>query len=254
MSPSERHLDPETISELDEGLLAPETSAAAGEHLARCEGCRRVHEALTEVRDVLRLDDPGPMPEGVAAALENALSAGAQLRTTRTRRRHPVSRVGLAAAAIVLVATGTGLGLQAVTGDQGATPQSASAGQERKPLAEPRGEAAGAPLTAADAPGHTYTTAGFDRQVRTLLEIQDVHEAARAREAADLGCTGWAGDGRRILAVDQGTFEGRPVTVAVRADARGPDTHHEALEAVIVPRNCAPPGDPLYQEHGIARP
>ncbi|MGH3327595.1 MAG: hypothetical protein ACRDPT_07360, partial [Streptomycetales bacterium] len=142
-------------------------------------------------------------------------------------------------------------------------------GLDRKPLAEPHGEgataprdsrsgpetgdAAGAPLAAdGGGPGGTYTAAGFDRQVRTLLEHQDARGAARVREAADLGCTGWVDGGeRRILAVDQGTFRGHPVTVAVRADAHAPETR---AEAVIVPRNCAPPGDPLHRQRGISRP
>src|SRR5690606_19996122 len=74
------HPDVAEISDLTEGLLAPDRTAAVRQHLDGCDLCAEVHASLEEIRGLLGAV-PGPprMPDDVARRIDAALAAEALL-------------------------------------------------------------------------------------------------------------------------------------------------------------------------------
>ncbi|MEU1406854.1 hypothetical protein ABZ471_31680 [Streptomyces sp. NPDC005728] len=77
------HPDVAEISDLTEGLLAPDRSTDVRRHLEECELCADVHASLEEIRGLLGTV-PGPprMPADVAGRIDAALAAEALLAST----------------------------------------------------------------------------------------------------------------------------------------------------------------------------
>lgn len=74
-----QHPEVSEISDLAEGLLTPSRTAAVRRHLAECELCADVRDSLEEIRGLLStLPDPEPMPEDIAARIDEALAAEAR--------------------------------------------------------------------------------------------------------------------------------------------------------------------------------
>ncbi|MGW2616031.1 anti-sigma factor family protein [Streptomyces sp. NPDC001500] len=77
------HPDVAEISDLTEGLLTPDRSAAVRRHLDSCELCADVHASLEEIRGLLGdLPSPPRMPDDVAHRIDAALAAEALLNAT----------------------------------------------------------------------------------------------------------------------------------------------------------------------------
>jgi anti-sigma factor RsiW len=77
------HPEVTELSDLTEGLLPPDRSAAVREHLADCEVCAEVLSALEEIRDALgTLPGPQRIPADVAGRIDAALAAEALLDST----------------------------------------------------------------------------------------------------------------------------------------------------------------------------
>jgi anti-sigma factor RsiW len=86
------HPDVTEISDLVEGLLAPDRTAAVSEHLDECVLCADVQASLEEIRGALgTLPGPVRMPADVAGRIDAALAAEALLSTT-TAAASPHSR------------------------------------------------------------------------------------------------------------------------------------------------------------------
>ncbi|MFF5534484.1 hypothetical protein ACFY71_18715 [Streptomyces cinerochromogenes] len=74
------HPDVAEISDLTEGLLAPDRSTDIQRHLDACESCADVHASLEEIRDLLgSMPELEAMPVDVAARIDAALAAEAPL-------------------------------------------------------------------------------------------------------------------------------------------------------------------------------
>ena len=184
------HLDSDELADLDEGALDEAAEQAARAHLTGCPDCRDRLTRLGELRRRLAAEDPGPMPAGVATALEAALGAAleaaraAELAQTMaqasTRSTVPAlpGRVGrgrvwrgravptwLAAAAAVVVVLGLGaVGIKALGGGPTATGTAAGAA---------RSAAAGtelAPARVVLATGQDYSAATLTAAVPGLLQ------------------------------------------------------------------------------------
>ncbi|WP_318202470.1 zf-HC2 domain-containing protein [Streptomyces sp. SCL15-4] len=74
------HPDVAEISDLTEGLLAPDRDRDVRRHLDGCASCADVYASLEEIRDLLgSLPAPQRMPDDVTARLDAALAAEAAL-------------------------------------------------------------------------------------------------------------------------------------------------------------------------------
>ncbi|WP_406284510.1 anti-sigma factor family protein [Embleya sp. NBC_00896] len=71
------HIDVEVLSDLVEGLLAPEREAELAAHLAECDECRDTRDSLAEIRELLGDLPVEPMPADVAARIDGALALAA---------------------------------------------------------------------------------------------------------------------------------------------------------------------------------
>ncbi|MEU3955966.1 zf-HC2 domain-containing protein [Streptomyces achromogenes] len=72
------HPDVAEISDLTEGLLAPDRDREVRRHLDMCDSCASVHASLQEIRDLLgAMPEPERMPDDVAVRLDAALAAEA---------------------------------------------------------------------------------------------------------------------------------------------------------------------------------
>ncbi|SFD22232.1 anti-sigma factor family protein [Streptomyces aidingensis] len=79
----EIHPDPAELSALGEDLLSESESSALRRHLAECEECSAIAADLEALRrELAGLEDPGPMPEDIAARIDAALAAEAVSRET----------------------------------------------------------------------------------------------------------------------------------------------------------------------------
>jgi hypothetical protein len=99
------HLSPETVSDLAEGLLAPNDASAAEAHLAGCAECSDVRSALADVRALLAtVPDAGPMPASVADRIDAALTAEAAASPAGDEVDQGAPTVGAAAATVTPLA------------------------------------------------------------------------------------------------------------------------------------------------------
>ncbi|WTQ82259.1 zf-HC2 domain-containing protein [Streptomyces achromogenes] len=72
------HPDVAEISDLTEGLLAPDRDREVRRHLDMCDSCAEVHASLQEIRDLLgAMPESERMPDDVAVRLDAALAAEA---------------------------------------------------------------------------------------------------------------------------------------------------------------------------------
>ena len=69
------HVDAESLALCAEGLLGRRRSGRIRSHVARCPECAATQARLTEVPALLAQVPPPPMPPGIAARLDAALSA-----------------------------------------------------------------------------------------------------------------------------------------------------------------------------------
>ena len=80
------HPDVAEISDLTEGLLAPERTAEIQRHLEGCELCADVRVSLEEIRGLLgTVPGPSHMPADVACRIDAALAAEALLNATEPK-------------------------------------------------------------------------------------------------------------------------------------------------------------------------
>ncbi|GHB16698.1 zf-HC2 domain-containing protein [Streptomyces chryseus] len=95
-----QHPDVSEISDLAEGLLPPDRTAAVRRHLDECALCTDVQTSLEEIRGLLgTLPGPHRMPADVAGRIDAALAAEALLDSTSSDdEAAPVSRETTAAA------------------------------------------------------------------------------------------------------------------------------------------------------------
>ncbi len=171
------HLEPDTLADLQEGLLDADGEAAARRHLESCAACRADLATLTDLPARLAaVADAGPVPDHVARRLDDALAAlaaspavgdepvAAAAATTVTPLRRPDGPRGMrllqAAAAVVLVLGLGGIAVSALPrgGDGDAATTGADSGAESAGGAV--GGAAGgpAPITAS---GRDWTPASL---------------------------------------------------------------------------------------------
>ncbi|MFF9085753.1 anti-sigma factor family protein [Streptomyces sp. NPDC014991] len=72
------HPDVAEISDLTEGLLAPDRSTDVRRHLGTCEACADMYASLEEIRSLLgSVPESERMPDDVAERIDIALAAGA---------------------------------------------------------------------------------------------------------------------------------------------------------------------------------
>jgi hypothetical protein len=127
------HVDAESLALCAEGLLSKRRSERIRSHVASCPGCAAAQARLTEVPALLAQVPPPPLPPGIAARLDAALSAetarraapdrgtvpghaapaqpagtAPRHRTGGPRLRMPVAARLLAAAGVLVVAGGVG--------------------------------------------------------------------------------------------------------------------------------------------------
>jgi hypothetical protein len=69
------HVDAESLALCAEGLLSRRRSERIRSHVASCPGCAAAQARLTEVPALLAQVPPPPLPPGIAARLDAALSA-----------------------------------------------------------------------------------------------------------------------------------------------------------------------------------
>jgi hypothetical protein len=248
-SPS-AHLDPDRLADLDADLLDRAATAAAERHLAECPSCRDRRAAMGAVTRLLRDSAMvGPMPDDVRRRIDDALAAGVEpparsAATTITPLSAPhrtpwTTRLLQAAAVFVLLAAVAGVGYSAVSGSGGGS----GGGSEAASQADPN-KASGGDATTGTYPvtesGRAYTQQSLRAAVPLLLSGR----VARADAAPEAAPSGGAGGGtatgsgnfdRRLLsgralaacvaniaetpvtplAVDVGTYNGKPATVLV---------------------------------------
>lgn len=138
------HLDFEELNDLVDGRLTLEQSAVVEAHVQACAACRSEHDRL---RQLLALTDSLPrsvLPEedvwpDIRRALDDSKEivlpvAGGNIRTDsparEDRKRQWRGRLGLAAAAVVLIALSSGI-TTLVLQSRGAPEQTANAGAVR---------------------------------------------------------------------------------------------------------------------------
>jgi hypothetical protein len=139
------HLSADALADLQEGLLDDAAARSADAHLDRCERCAADQQALAALPGLLAgTADAGPVPADVATRLEAALAtearstAAAVTVTPLGTARRPARgmRVLQAAAVLVLLLAGVGLGVSAIQGgggDSGQTADSAGGSAAAQP-------------------------------------------------------------------------------------------------------------------------
>ena len=83
------HADAESLALCAEGLLSRRRSERIRSHVASCPGCAAAQARLTEVPALLAQVPPSPMPPGIAARLDAALSAETARRAAPDRGAVP---------------------------------------------------------------------------------------------------------------------------------------------------------------------
>jgi hypothetical protein len=83
------HVDAESLALCAEGLLSRRRSERIRSHVASCPGCAAAQARLTEVPALLAQVPPPPLPPGIAARLDAALSAETARRAAPDREAVP---------------------------------------------------------------------------------------------------------------------------------------------------------------------
>jgi hypothetical protein len=83
------HVDAESLALCAEGLLSKRRSERIRSHVASCPGCAAAQARLTEVPALLAQVPPPPLPPGIAARLDAALSAETARRAAPDRGAVP---------------------------------------------------------------------------------------------------------------------------------------------------------------------
>jgi hypothetical protein len=83
------HVDAESLALCAEGLLSRRRSERIRSHVASCPGCAAAQARLTEVPALLAHVPPPPLPPGIAARLDAALSAETARRAAPDRGAVP---------------------------------------------------------------------------------------------------------------------------------------------------------------------
>jgi hypothetical protein len=83
------HVDAESLALCAEGLLSRRRSERIRSHVASCPGCAAAQARLTEVPALLAQVPPPPLPPGIAARLDAALSAETARRAAPDRGAVP---------------------------------------------------------------------------------------------------------------------------------------------------------------------
>lgn len=215
------HLSPDTLADLAEGLLDAREALAARGHLVGCAQCSARQNRLAEVSRVLAdHSDAGALPPEVAARLDDALAAEATSTGTpgRASVRSPFGmRVLQAAAAVVLLLAGVGVGVSALQGGGSENSEQTTAGD------------AGGGAAAERASAFTVTASGRNWSADTVVEavpqlVAGSFPAAESAPAAEGGSED-SGAAPRLLSEDLGRLAGGPpLADCVTALADGPAT------------------------------
>ena len=204
------HLDAETLSNLQEGLVLPEAAEAARDHLHGCESCAADAHTLADISQWLSsAADTGQVPVDVAQRIAAALAAepavspaGAAtvtpLETASTRRGGGVPQVrGMrflqAAAVIVIALAGIGIAVSAQRGANDAATSSAGSAPNRESAGQ-TADSATYPVTASnrDWTQDTVVAAVPELLAGTLAPTGAASRAAASPEAGgdqDSGAT-----------------------------------------------------------------
>lgn len=281
------HLSVETLADLHEGLLDARASLAARGHLVGCPRCSRLARDVGDVPDLLAAHaDVGPVPDDVAERLDAALAAErvggpapvtAAEDVTPTATEHRAGspwgmRVLQAAAALVLVLAGIGLGVTAwQDGDDDAartTTAEDSAGSAASPNA-----AGGYPVSASGqnwsedtvvervpdllagsfpaappAEGGAAAEGGDDGPARQLADAE-VFRLSGGKPLAE--CVAALIDGPGTpLSVDLATWQGRPAAVILLPTPDDPAT----LDVWVVGPGCSTADAQVLHFARVARP
>jgi len=81
------HVSTETLADHAEGLLGESEAGQVQAHLDECEDCRSEALLLVSLQEILRADDPGPMPAEYATRIDAALAE--LIAAEPPRRLHP---------------------------------------------------------------------------------------------------------------------------------------------------------------------
>ena len=155
------HVDAESLALCAEGLLSRRRSERIRSHVASCPECAAAQARLTEVPALLAQVPPSPLPPGIAARLDAALSAEAARRAAPDpgtvpehavpaqapgtaprpradrprgpRLRMPVAARVLAAAGVLVVAGGVGYAVSQSPSSPSSSSSSSSAGSAAVP-------------------------------------------------------------------------------------------------------------------------
>ncbi len=273
------HVAPEVLADLQEGLLEPTAAAAAEGHLDGCQACRGVLASLAEIPHRLASADPvGPLPDDLAARLDQALAVAATepdgtaasptVVPLRSPQRQTARGMRLlqVAAVLVLVFAGGALGISALDElGSGSDNQDSAAGSAADAGAEPKADASfpvsisGRDWTADTLKQDAPRLAAGDlvpTEAGRLSSEGSAPEASKngARELADAPAgrlsggeplatcaAGLAGAPVNPVAVDLASYEGQPAAVLVLPTTDDP----AALDVFVVEPEC-PAGSFLY--------
>lgn len=276
------HLTPETLAELDEGLLDAATALSAQGHLVGCPRCTAVRDELRAVPGRLAdARDAGPAPADVVARLDAALAAQragtaptATITPLATGRRPPRGlRLLQAAAAVVVLLAGAGIAVTAIQGgdeegsaaDSAATAERPASAQGSFPVtssgrnwsedsvteAVPRLVAGSlAPTLRADA-SKDPQEGGGDAGGAAARELAE-REVARLAGGPPLAeCVTALNDGPVTpLAVDLATWKGQPAAVIVLPTLDDPAT----VDTWVVGPDCSQADAKVLYFARVARP
>jgi hypothetical protein len=226
------HLTPETVADLREGLLDARATLAAQGHLLDCRRCAALSDDLAQVSALLADhgdigDGPDALPDDVAERLDAALAAerpaerpaaATTVTPLREENRGPAGmRVLQAAAVIVLVLAGVGIGVNAFRaggGNDTATTADSAGGAAREEAAA----GGGYPVTRS---GRNWSAATLGPAVPSLV----TGSLAPASDAAAPEAGGNQGSGPKLSSDEVGRLAGGPpLADCVTALADGPET------------------------------
>lgn len=264
------HLDLDTLADYAEDLLDPDRTAAARAHLAECPRCRASADKLADVGRLLAEAPSPPMPDRVAARIDDALSV-AQTRRTVTPlaklRRRPSVWLGSAAATVIaaLVVGGVIGGVRnTVTYEAGSAGQGGGTGSGTASLQKDgRGEAPGGrppsgppaaaeAATAVTASGRHYSPGRLSdqaselvRQERSGVSVQMARPTPRTlRPLAEprrlARCVSQVTGNRsdNLVAVDLASYTGRPSAIIVASGNRSSGNRSSGTDVWVVDPSC----------------
>ncbi|HEX6444797.1 MAG TPA: zf-HC2 domain-containing protein [Streptosporangiales bacterium] len=259
------HIDTDTLADHAEGVLDPERDARVRGHLSSCAQCRDVVDQLAGITTMLSSLPEPSMPKDVSARIEASIAQmqheragyvrGAQQGGARGPRRNwftnlfagrPQLLAGAAVLVVGLIFTGGFLATELNSNDK--PPSNTQTGLPANPAAVPM-------IT-----GRAYQAGTLGAQARALVaERRGGHytpnptassalngELRRLQDRNALaGCVAAVTNHRpdRIVAVDLGSYDGRPAAVVVMNSATSSDEY----DVAVVGPGCSA-GDPRIIE------